>query len=146
MAKAQQYVYKVLLAGKTGTGKKTRFIKGLANNVTGSSEMLPITTELEAYDFFHEGVKFTFYDSHGMNVGANTDNRGDNFSYLKEIVTKNILPDAIIFFISMDQPFSESLNEEDMYVIKNISNALGWVKLRHAMFMLCFANIVKSPN
>ena len=142
----------VLVAGKTGTGK-TRLIKGLVQNiteVTGENErnLFPKTYQVQPYEHFYKESKIVFYDTPGLvDTEKKEDGTNDrNYDYLQDMVNKQLYPDVIVFFISMYHTAGYTLQEEDKYVIKNVSHAFGWARWRYAMFVLSFANMVRHPD
>ncbi len=140
---------KVLVAGKTGVGK-TRLIKAFANdvpeiNAENEKNIIARTMKVEPYRCDYKDKKIIFYDSPGlMDNETNTNER--NHEYLSDMVDKNENPDAIVFFINMNQDVANALDKEDEYVIRNISHTFGWARWRYAMFVLSFANNVHNPD
>ncbi len=143
------YLPKVLVAGKTGVGK-TRLIKGFANdipeiNAENEKTLIAKTVKVEPYRCDYKDKRIIFYDSPGlMDTDTNIDER--NHEYLSDMVDKNENPDAIVFFIHMNQDVANALDIEDEYVIRNISHTFGWARWRYAMFVLSFANSVHNPD
>ena len=138
---------KVLVAGKTGVGK-TRLIKGFANdvpeiNAENEKTLIAKTMKVEPYQCDYKDKRIIFYDSPGL-MDNGTNQR--NHEYLSDMVDKNENPDAIVFFVDMNQDVASALDKEDEYVIRNISHIFGWARWRYAMFVLSFANKVRNPD
>ncbi len=141
------YLPKVLVAGKTGVGK-TRLIKAFANDVPEINDenkitLIAKTLKVEPYQCGYKDKRIIVYDSPGL-IDNQTDER--NHEYLSDMVDKNENPDAIVFFINMNQDVANALEKEDEYVIRNISHTFGWARWRYAMFVLSFANRVHNPD
>ncbi len=143
------YLPKVLVAGKTGVGK-TRLIKGFANdipeiNAENENTLIAKTMKVEPYRCDYKDKRIIFYDSPGL-MDNRTNTEETNHEYLSDMVDKNKDPDAIVFFIDMNQEAANALDKEDEYVIRNISHTFGWARWRYAMFVLSFANRVHDPE
>lgn len=129
--------FKVLIAGKMGTGKTT-IVRGFKENYSPQNEdsLLPHTLNVTSYEYTHNGVNFTLIDTPGLNDNI----EGSNYLYLKEMVTDE--PDMLLFAIKMDDEF----RPEDRNVMENVSNAFGWKVWKKAVIILTFANKVRSEG
>ena len=131
--------FKVLITGRTGTGKTT-LMKGLKENYVPDEEnLLPHTTEVTPYEYAHGKMNFTFFDTAGL---KDVENGTNDYTYLKDMVRNSQEPDLIIYTIKMD----DKDFHEDTESIKEITNAFGWKAWKHAMFVLTFANKVTVPD
>lgn len=132
--------FKVLITGKTGTGKTT-LVRGLKENYVPDEEhLLPHTKFVTPYEYAHDKIDFTFYDTPGLKDAADGAN---DYSYLKDMVRNSQEPDLLIFTVKMDDTV---FRKEDKDSIKAITDAFGWKVWKHAMFILTFANKVFAPN
>ena len=130
--------FRVLITGKMGTGKTT-LIKGLKEKyVPEADNLTPHTVKVTPYEYEHEKINFTFFDTPGLRESSDSHK---DYKYLKEMVKKNESPDLIIFTIKMDDT---RLRPEDEATIKNVSDAFGWSVWKNAMFLLTFANKVSK--
>ena len=129
--------FKILITGKTGTGKTT-LVRGLNEQIVPEEDHLePHTVKVTPYDHEYDDVYFTFYDTPGL---KDTVNGSNDYSYLKDMVQNNEHPDLIIFTLKMDDHF----RQEDADTIGNVTDAFGWKVWKNAMFVLTFANAVQK--
>ena len=133
--------FKVLITGKTGTGKTT-LMKGLKENYVPDEDnnLLPHTTEVTPFEYTHDTIDFTFFDTPGLKDESDGAN---DYTYLKDMVRNSQEPDLVIYTIKMDDT---EFREEDIASIREITDAFGWKAWKHAMFVLTFANKVFVPD
>ena len=129
--------FKVLITGKTGTGKTT-LIRGLKENYFPKEEdsTLPHTIEVTPYSHNHKDIDFVFFDTPGLKDKVNS---SDDYSYLKQVIAKAQKPHMIIFVMKMDD---NTFQPDDIDTMRNISDAFGSIIWENTMFALTFANKV----
>ncbi len=75
--------FKILVTGKTGTGKTT-FVKGLKENyVPEEDHLLPHTVKVTPYEHQQDKVDFIFYDTPGL---KDTVTGSNDYSYLADMM------------------------------------------------------------
>ena len=135
--------FKVLITGRTGTGKTT-LIKGLKENYVPSEDnLLPSTKNVKEYVYEFDKINFHLFDTPGFRDATSKNAASNDYKYLNDMVEKNEEPDLILFVIKMD---NARFSQEDTNAIEKISHAFGWKSWKNAMFLLSFANKVSKPG
>lgn len=129
---------KVLVTGKTGTGKSA-LINGLVGeNVAKEGEELdPETVKVDGYTRTVKGISVTFYDSPGLQDG-----KINEIEYMKDMEHKCKSIDLVLFTIRMDDT---RLQEGEKQAMHKLTCAFGSSFWEHSIFVLTFANKVENP-
>ncbi len=128
---------KLLIIGKTGTGKST-----LVNGIIGARiaeegyGLLPMTSEVTAFERVVNGVEVTVWDSPGLQDG--TSNQDD---YLRQMKEKCIERDLTLFCINVsDRRFVQGEDNPDVITMKKFTETFTVDFWKSAIVVLTFAN------
>lgn len=130
---------RILVTGKTGTGKSSLINGLIGENVTEEGSSLdPTTTEVEQFKRIVRGVPMLVFDSPGLQDG--TENEKE---YLLDMERKCKKVDLVLYTMKMTD---KRLHSEDVEAMKKLTNAFGEKFWESAMFVMTFANEVRNPE
>ena len=140
---SESNVVKVLLVGKTGTGKSTLVNGLIGKEVAREGEgvsMEGTTKTLSAYYGTIAGVEFVIFDSPGLQDGTMNDT-----GYLNEMKTKCKDVDLVMFAIRItDSKFVPG--NPDSIAMENLTKAFGFSVWEKAVVLLTHADVVEAMN
>lgn len=130
---------RLLITGKTGTGKSALINGIIRENVTEEGGALdPQTTEVEAFKRTLQGIPITVFDSPGLQDGTENEKQ-----YLLDMERKCKKVDLVLYTLKMTD---KRLHADDVEAMRKLTNAFGAQFWRHAMFAMTFANDVRDPE
>jgi predicted GTPase len=132
---------RILVTGKTGTGKSS-LINGLTgDNVTEEGSSLdPTTTKVEQFKRTVRGVPMLVFDSPGLQDG--TENEKE---YLLDMERKCKKVDLVLYTMKMTEKRLH-VHSEDVEAMKKLTNAFGPNFWERSMFVMTFANEIRNPE
>ena len=130
---------RILITGKTGTGKSSLINGLIGENVTEEGSSLdPTTTEVEQFKRIVRGVPMLVFDSPGLQDGTE-----DEKEYLLDMERKCKKVDLVLYTLKMTD---KRLHSEDVEAMKKLTNAFGEKFWESAIFVMTFANEVRNPE
>ena len=130
---------RILITGKTGTGKSSLINGLIGENVTEEGSSLdPTTTEVEEFKRIVRGVPMLVFDSPGLQDGTENEKQ-----YLLDMEQKCKKVDLVLYTLKMTD---KRLHPEDVEAMKKLTNAFGEKFWESAIFVMTFANEVRNPE
>ena len=130
---------RILVTGKTGTGKSSLINGLIGDNVTEEGSSLdPTTTKVEQFNRTVRGVPMLVFDSPGLQDG--TENEKD---YLLDMERNCKKVDLVLYTMKMTD---KRLHPEDVEAMKKLTNAFGEKFWESSVFVMTFANEVRNPE
>ena len=130
---------RILVTGKTGTGKSALINGLIGDNVTEEGGSLnPKTVEVEKFSRTARGVPMLVFDSPGLQDGTENEK-----VYLLDMEQKCKKVDLVLYTLKMSD---QRLHTDDVEAMKKLTNAFGARFWESAMFVLTFANEVRNPE
>ena len=124
---------KILVLGRTGSGKSTLINNILGRKVASVGEKItPETTTVSVYKEEIYGVNVTVCDTPGLG-----DASGKDEEYMKEIKASCDDPDLVVYCLSMD---NTRWHTDDGNAIKTVTDILGVKIWEHSVLVLTFAD------
>lgn len=132
-------VVRILITGKTGTGKSALINGLIGSNVTKEGDTLdPTTAQVQKIKLMVHGISMSIFDSPGLQDGTNREDE-----YLRDMEQKCENVDLVLYTIKMTD---QRVHAADTKAMKKITNAFGHNFWERAMFVMTFANEVRSPE
>ena len=129
---------RILITGKTGTGKSSLINGLIGKNVTKEGETLkPETSEVAYFQRIVNGVPMKVFDSPGLQDGTEKE-----VEYMKDMGEKCKEVDLILYTIKMSDT---RMHEDDVSAMRKLTVAFGEEFWTRAMFVMTFANQVQVP-
>ena len=130
---------RILVTGKTGTGKSALINGIIGVNVSKEGGLLnPTTFEVEKYNRTARGVRMLVYDSPGLQDGTENEK-----AYLLDMEKQCKKVDLVLYTVRMSD---QRVNVGDVEAMKKLTIAFGKEFWGRAMFVMTFANEVRDPN
>ena len=130
---------RILITGKTGTGKSALINGIIGTNASKEGGLLNRTTsKVEEFKRVAQGVKMLLYDSPGLQ-----DRTKNEKAYLLDMEKKCKEVDLVLYTIKMSD---QRVNVGDVEAMKKLTNAFSEKFWERAMFVLTFANEVRDPE
>ena len=137
--------FKILVTGKTGSGKTT-LVNGLLNVVVEEEQgvLYKHTRIVTQYKLQKDEVDYMFYDTPGLkDIEKDAVNDSMDYSYLKEMVRNSQRPDLVVFTLKMNDFIFQQVDKEAM---TKINQAFGFKIWSNAMIVLTHANTVAKAG
>ena len=129
---------RVLVTGKTGTGKSSLINGIIGNDVAKEGHQLGRgTTAVASHNCKYQDVDVTVWDSPGLQDGLDKE-----AEYLKDMREKCANVDLVLYCTRMDD---NRARDDDIKAIEKITKALGRELWKNAVFVLTFANRAEPP-
>lgn len=130
---------RMLVTGKTGTGKSTLINSLFGYKVAVEGHNLTLeTTEVKSHTQIANGIPLIIFDSPGLQDGLDEEE-----AYIEDMVSKCTQLDLIMYTIRMD---NERIPDDDMKAMKTLTDAFGMEFWKRSMIVLTFANKVQDPS
>ena len=130
---------RMLVTGKTGTGKSTLINSLFGYKVAVEGHNLTIeTTEVKNHTRIANGIPLIIFDSPGLQDGLDEDE-----AYIEDMVRKCTKLDLILYTIRMD---NERIPDDDIRAMVALTKAFGLKFWNNSMIVLTFANKVQDPS
>ena len=130
---------RILVTGKTGTGKSALINGIIGVNVSKEGGLLnPTTFEVEKHNRTARGVRMLVYDSPGLQDGTENEK-----AYILDMEKKCKKVDLVLYTVRMSD---QRVNVGDVEAMKKLTIAFGKEFWGRAMFVMTFANEVRDPN
>ena len=130
---------RILITGKTGTGKSALINGIIGTNASKEGGLLnPTTSKVEEYKRSARGVKMLVYDSPGLQDGTKNEK-----AYLLDMEKKCKGVDLVLYTIRMSD---QRINVGDIEAMKKLNTAFGEKFWARTMFILTFANEIRDPE
>ena len=130
---------RILITGKTGTGKSALINGIIGTNASKEGGLLnPTTSKVEEYKRSARGVKMLVYDSPGLQDGTKNEK-----AYLLDMEKKCKGVDLVLYTIRMSD---QRINVGDIEAMKKLNTAFGEKFWARTMLVLTFANEVRDPE
>ena len=129
----------ILVTGKTGTGKSTLINGLIGDDVTKEGDTLdPTTSEIQEIKQMVHGISLSVFDSPGLQDGTSREQE-----YLQDMQQKCEKVDLVLYTIKMTD---QRIHVEDTDAMKKLTKAFGYDFWKKAMFVMTFANELRSPG
>ena len=128
---------RILITGKTGTGKSAVINGIVGNEVTEEGGGLKrCTTEVKPIAVSYNGVKMVIWDTPGLQDTTDT-------NYIQKMQNEGCGDaDLVLYCTRMDET---RLREDDKQAIEKLTKGFGKDLWNHTLFVLTFANRVSLP-
>ena len=129
----------ILVTGKTGTGKSALINGLIGKNVTEEGDTLdPTTSKVEQIKQMVHGISMSIFDSPGLQDGTKKEDE-----YLRDMEQKCEKVDLVLYTIMMTD---QRVHAADTKAMKKLTDSFGPKFWEKAMFVMTFANEVRSPE
>ena len=126
---------RILVTGKTGTGKSALINGIMGLNVTKEGDSLdPTTTTVDKFKRMVRGIPMIVFDSPGLQDGTKNEKQ-----YLSDMERKCKEVDLVLYTLRMSD---KRLHSDDTNAMEKLTHAFGEQFWANAMFVLTFANDV----
>ena len=130
---------RILVTGKTGTGKSTLINGLMGQKVAAEGDTLdPETSEVQQIKRMVQGVSMSIFDSPGLQDGTQREHE-----YLHDMQRKCRSIDLVLYAIRMTD---QRVHAEDTKAMKKLTKAFGVELWNRAIFVMTFANEVQHPT
>ena len=130
---------RILVTGKTGTGKSALINGIMGTNVSEEGDSLdPTTMQVERYKRKVRGIPMIVFDSPGLQDG--TENEKE---YLLDMERQCKEVDLVLYTMRMSD---KRLHTDDTEAMRKLTHAFGEKFWENAMFVMTFANEVRDPE
>ena len=130
---------RILVTGKTGTGKSALINGLIGDNVAQEGDTLdPTTSEVQEIKQMVHGISLSIFDSPGLQDGTSREDE-----YLQDMQQKCEMVDLVLYTIKMTD---QRIHLEDTDAMAKLTEAFGYNFWKSAMFVLTFANEIRSPE
>ena len=130
---------RILVTGKTGTGKSALINGILRENMTVEGSSLdPETTEVEQFTRIVNDIPLVVFDSPGLQDG--TENEKE---YLLDMERRCKKVDLVLYTLKMSD---KRLHADDVEAMKKLTNAFGSAFWENVVFVMTFANEIRDPE
>ena len=131
--KWEEETVRILVTGKTGTGKSA-----LINGIIGAEVAEETCThEMKEFEYSHHDMKFVIWDTPGLQDTVEV--QGEYMKKMQRAGCGNA--DIVLYCTRMDDT---RLRSDDIEAIKVLTDGFGEQIWRHALFILTFANRVEK--
>lgn len=130
---------RILVTGKTGTGKSALINGLIGDDVAQEGDTLdPTTSEVQEIKQMVHGISLSIFDSPGLQDGTSREDE-----YLQDMQRKCEKVDLVLYTIKMTD---QRINVEDTDAMGKLTEAFGYDFWKKAMFVMTFANELRSPE
>jgi hypothetical protein len=130
---------RILVTGKTGTGKSALINGLIGDDVAQEGDTLdPTTSEVQEIKQMVHGISLSIFDSPGLQDGTSREDE-----YLQDMQQKCKKVDLVLYTIKMTD---QRINVEDTDAMEKLTDAFGYDFWKKGMFVMTFANEVRSPE